>query len=298
MTVKARAFQPGELAIVSLTLRETPATVKLVAFGADVPVFRSGDDTWQALVGLDLDLKPGTYEWVAEAALASGLVRQTHTVTVVPKRFETRRLRVAPDFVNPPPETQVRIEAEALFLRAAYQRSTETRLWAAPFVLPVADPVNSAFGRRSVFNGEARSPHAGADFLSPAGRPVKAPNAGRVVASRDLFFTGNTIIVDHGLGVFSMFAHLSRLDVAEGTMVEPGQLLGIVGATGRVTGPHLHWGLRVGGARVDPMSAIATIRDAPAGLSPKPMSPEPISMPPQSRQRTRRSCAARGRGAS
>ncbi len=259
IAVKARAFQPGELAVVSLTLRETPATITLVAFGADVPVFRAGDETWQALVGLDLDLKPGTYEWVARATLASGVVRQTYTVTVVPKRFDTRRLQVEPDFVNPPPETQVRIEAEALFLRNVYRRSAETRLWATPFGVPVADPVNSAFGRRSVFNGEARSPHAGADFLSPAGRPVKAPSAGRVVAARDLFFTGNTIILDHGLGVFSTFAHLSRLDVAEGAMVEPGQILGVVGATGRVTGPHLHWGLRVNSARVDPMSAIAVI---------------------------------------
>lgn len=264
LTVKARAFQPGELAVVSLTLRETPAAITLAAFGADVPVFRSGDDTWQALVGLDLDLKPGTYEWVAEAVLASGVVRQTHTVTVVSKRFETRRLRVAPEFVNPPPETQARIEGEALFLRNVYQRSADTRLWTLPFAAPVPDPVNSAFGRRSVFNGEARSPHAGADFLSPAGRPVKAPNAGRVVAARDLFFTGNTVILDHGLGVFSIFAHLSRLDVAEGAVVEPGQLIGAVGATGRVTGPHLHWSLRVGSARVDPMSAIATIGSAPA----------------------------------
>lgn len=271
MAVNARAFQPGELAVVSLSFRETPATVKLVAFGVDVPVFRVGDDTWQALVGLDLDLKPGAYEWVAEAMLASGIVRQSRTVAVLQKRFETRRLRVEPDFVNPPPDTQARIEAEALFLRGVYQRPADARLWSLPFVLPVSDPVNSAFGRRSVFNGEARSPHAGADFLSPAGRPVKAPNAGRVVAARDLFFTGNTVIVDHGLGVFSTFAHLSRLEVAEGALVEAGQLLGAVGATGRVTGPHLHWALRVGGARVDPMSAMAVIGTVP------PISTRPLS---------------------
>ena len=157
-----------------------------------------------------------------------------------------------------------RIESEALFLRGVYQKATDARLWSQPFVLPVSDPVNSAFGRRSVFNGEARSPHAGADFLSPAGRAVTAPNAGRVVAARDLFFTGNTVIVDHGLGLFSTFAHLSRLDVAEGALVESGQLVGAVGATGRVTGPHLHWALRVGGARVDPMSAMSVIGGAQA----------------------------------
>jgi murein DD-endopeptidase MepM/ murein hydrolase activator NlpD len=264
MAVKARAFQPGELVLVTLSFPEAPTGVTLKAFGSPVPVFPAADGSWQALVGLDLDLEPGDYEWVAEADLRAGHVRESRIVTVFPKQFETRRLRVSPDFVNPPPATQSRIEAEAVFLRDVYRAPADARLWSTPFVLPVSDPVNSAFGRRSVFNGEARSPHAGADFLSPAGRPVRAPNAGRVVAARDLFFTGKTVIVDHGLGVFSMFAHLSRLDVAEGTMVEPRQLLGAVGATGRVTGPHLHWALRVGGARVDPISAIAMIGAPPA----------------------------------
>jgi murein DD-endopeptidase MepM/ murein hydrolase activator NlpD len=267
ITVKARAFQPGELALVTLSFPEAPAHVTLEAFGKLVPVFPSADRTWQALVGLDLDLAPGDYEWIAEADLPSGRVRQSRAVTVLAKQFDTRRLRVEPGFVNPPPATQARIEAEALFLRDVYAAANDARLWSTPFVLPVSDPVNSAFGRRSVFNGEARSPHAGADFLSPAGRLVRAPNAGRVVAARDLFFTGKTIIVDHGLGVFSMFAHLSRLDVEEGAMVEPRQPLGAVGATGRVTGPHLHWALRVGGARVDPLSAIATIGEPAAGRS-------------------------------
>jgi murein DD-endopeptidase MepM/ murein hydrolase activator NlpD len=268
MAVRARALQPGELAVVTLTVPERSAAVSLVAFGSPVPVFPAGDGQWQALVGLDLDLKPGAYEWVAEAELASGRVRHSRTITIAAKVFETRRLRVAPDYVNPPPSTQTRIEAESLFLRDVYRASSAARLWSPPFVVPVSDPVNSAFGRRSVFNGEARSPHAGADFLSPAGRPVRAPNAGRVVAARDLFFTGNTVIVDHGLGVFSTFAHLSRLDVVEGAMVEARQMLGAVGATGRVTGPHLHWALRVGGARVDPMSAVATIGDPPVSRTP------------------------------
>lgn len=264
LAVKARAFQPGELVLVTLSFKEAPSQVTLLAFGTAVPLFPSIGGVWQGLVGLDLDLSPGDYEWSAEADLPSGRARATRTVTVLPKKFDTRRLRVAPDFVNPPPATQARIEAEAVFLRDVYQAPAEARLWNAPFMMPVADPVNSAFGRRSVFNGEARSPHAGADFLSPLGRPVRAPNAGRVVAARDLYFTGNTVILDHGLGVFSMFAHLSRLDVAEGAMVEPGQLLGAVGATGRVTGPHLHWAFRVGGARVDPISALAMIGVPPS----------------------------------
>ena len=124
---------------------------------------------------------------------------------------------------------------------------------------PVPGDANSSFGSRSVFNGEPRSPHGGTDFLSPSGTPIKSPNAGRVVCARDLYFTGNTVIIDHGLGMFSMLAHLSRLDVKEGDTVIPSQIVGLVGATGRVTGPHLHWALSVNGARVDPLSALALL---------------------------------------
>jgi murein DD-endopeptidase MepM/ murein hydrolase activator NlpD len=127
----------------------------------------------------------------------------------------------------------------------------------------VPQRANSAFGTRSIFNGEPRSPHSGADFLSPAGTPVHAPNAGRVLVAENLYFTGNTVVVDHGLGLLSLFAHLSRMDVEAGEMVTTGQVLGAVGSTGRVTGPHLHWTLRAGGARVDPLSLLALLgRDA------------------------------------
>jgi len=126
----------------------------------------------------------------------------------------------------------------------------------------VPGEANSGFGTRSIFNGEPRSAHSGADFLSGTGTPVKAPNAGRIVAARDLYFTGNTVIIDHGMGLFSMLAHLSRLDVREDEVVTAGQVVGAVGATGRVTGPHLHWALRAGGARVDPVSLLALLGES------------------------------------
>jgi murein DD-endopeptidase MepM/ murein hydrolase activator NlpD len=128
----------------------------------------------------------------------------------------------------------------------------------------VPQPANSAFGTRSVFNGEPRSPHAGTDFLSPAGTRIKAPNAGRVMIARELFFSGNTVVIDHGLGLFSLLAHLSRIDVHEGDLVERGALVGLVGATGRVTGPHLHWAVRAGDARVSALSLLALAGGPPA----------------------------------
>jgi murein DD-endopeptidase MepM/ murein hydrolase activator NlpD len=129
-------------------------------------------------------------------------------------------------------------------------------LWKGPFVRPVPQPANSAFGTRSVFNGLPRNAHGGADFLSPAGTPILAPNAGRIVVARALYFSGNTVVIDHGLGVFSMLAHLSAFDVHEGDRVVAGDRVGRVGATGRVTGPHLHWAVRANGARVDPLSVL------------------------------------------
>jgi murein DD-endopeptidase MepM/ murein hydrolase activator NlpD len=120
----------------------------------------------------------------------------------------------------------------------------------------VPDRANSVFGSRSVFNGQPRSPHGGADFASPSGRLIRAPNGGRVVLAEDLYFTGQSVVIDHGLGLVSLFAHLSSIDVAPDTIVTAGDALGRVGATGRVTGPHLHWTVRLAGTRVDPQSLM------------------------------------------
>jgi murein DD-endopeptidase MepM/ murein hydrolase activator NlpD len=132
-------------------------------------------------------------------------------------------------------------------------------LWEGPFVAPVPGPSNSAFGRLSVFNGKPGSRHQGADFQANAGTPVIAPNAGVVVLASDLYFSGNTVVVDHGEGLFSLMAHLSRVAVEPGASVGKGDRLGDVGATGRVTGPHLHWAVRLGGVSVDPLSLMAAV---------------------------------------
>ena len=180
-------------------------------------------------------------------------------LAVKPRRFPTRTLTVNPDLVNPPPQEMERIAREAQQLRQLWDAPGSPKAWDGPFVRPVPDAANSSFGTRSVYNGEARSPHGGTDFLSPAGRPIKAPNAGRVVLAAPLYFTGGTVVIDHGLGVFSLFAHLSVIGVHDGQVVKTGEVIGEVGATGRVTGPHLHWAVRVGGARVDPLSLVAAL---------------------------------------
>lgn len=254
ITLRARSFQPGELVAVGLTIGAEASAVHVRVFDRTTPASRIGPGKWEALVGIDLDQPPGEY---ALTAVAGGGVRAVKDISVAPRAFPVRRLSVNPDFVNPPKSQQSRIAEEARFVRDVYAGSASQRLWTGPWVRPVPHPANSRFGTRSVFNGEARNPHTGADFLSPAGTPIHAPNAGRVVAAREMFFSGRIVIVDHGLGVFSQMAHMSRIDVREGVMVEAGQIVGLVGATGRVTGAHLHWGLRVGTARVDPLAVLA-----------------------------------------
>jgi murein DD-endopeptidase MepM/ murein hydrolase activator NlpD len=254
-----RALRPGELVVVTIKVEGETARVHVKAFRRDIPAYKTDDGWWRALVGIDLDQRPGRYVIEAEADVNGTMLRQTRALTVLARKFPTRNLRVNPSFVNPSPNELERIRDDQKFLSDVYARPSANRLWSAGFVRPVPGEANSSFGTRSVFNGEPRRPHGGTDFLSPGGTPIKAPNAGRIVCARDLYFTGNTVIIDHGLGMFSMLAHLSRIDVKEGDAVRQAQVVGLVGATGRVTGSHLHWALSISGARVDPLSLLALL---------------------------------------
>jgi len=231
--------------------------VRVRAFDRDVVAYSAGDHEWRALVGIDLDVKPGSYPVTVDTG--SPPQRGVYDLIVARRAFPTRRLKVDEAFVTPPAAEEERIAREAQLLESVWTAPPGERRWSAPFVRPVPQPANSAFGTRSIFNGKPRNPHGGADFLSPNGTPVHAPNAGRVVVARELYFSGNTVVIDHGLGLFSMLAHLSAIDVREGDNVDVAEVIGRVGATGRVTGPHLHWAVRAGGARVDPLSILAML---------------------------------------
>ena len=163
--------------------------------------------------------------------------------------------------MNPPPAALRRIGRERTQLGQLFRTVSPTPRWQGPFRRPIESTVISGFGVRSVFNGEPRAPHGGADFASPTGTPIAAPGGGRVLLAAPLYFTGQTVVVDHGLGLISLFAHLSRIDVEVDDDIAAGDQIGLVGATGRVTGPHLHWTVRLNGARVDPLSVIAVLGD-------------------------------------
>lgn len=264
LSVDSRSMQPGELVVVNATLPEDVTEVRIVGLDRSARAYRVDDTRWQALLGIDLDAEAGEQPIRLEGRRGVELVSMETRITVLPKDFPTRRLKVSPDFVNPPKPVQERIARESELLQKVLGASADERLWSAPFVRPVPHRANSRFGTRSVFNGEPRNPHSGTDFLSPAGTPVRAPAAGRVVLAQPLYFSGRTVIIDHGLDVFSQLLHLSRIDVKAGDTVTAGTVVGLVGATGRVTGAHLHWSLRVGGARVDPLAALELLGDAPS----------------------------------
>ena len=268
VTVAARAIHPGELVVLTVTTPKNVDRVRVRAFARDQPAFSVGQRTWRALVGIDLDVAPHVYHVSIDAHSAAAVLHATQELDVGPHNFPTRTLNVDEAYVNPPADLQARIEREAADLRRVWRSSASDRLWTALFVRPVPGASVSRFGTRSIFNGQARNPHSGADFMSPAGTPIQAPNAGRVALARDLYFSGNTIVIDHGLGMFSLLAHLSAFDVREGDMVAVGQVVGRVGATGRVTGPHLHWAVRVAEARIDPLALLALLGEPGAGSRP------------------------------
>jgi murein DD-endopeptidase MepM/ murein hydrolase activator NlpD len=263
ITSTAKSIRVGDVVLLTITGGPPLTGPRVHALGHEWPPFAVDARTWQVLVGIDLEVKPGRYTVEVEAAIPSDGTRTTYPLLVKPRAFRTRTLSVDPALVTPPPEMRERIEREARMLADLWTAPASAKSWDGPFVRPVPDAANSAFGTRSVYNGEPRSPHNGTDFLSPAGRPVEAPNSGRVVVAESLYFTGGTIVIDHGLGLFSLFAHLSEIDVKVGDGVTTGTAIGKVGATGRVTGPHLHWSVRDGGARVDPLSLLAALGARP-----------------------------------
>ena len=212
-----------------------------------------------ALVGLDLDVKPGSQPWRL-AVLEPGLEpRQlAGKVTVAARQFPVQRLTVPTGMADPDPETERRAVAEGLHLTMLYRTVSPERLWRGAFVRPVAgtEPP-SGFGARRIINGRPRAAHGGADYRAPQGTPVVAANAGRVALVGDYFFPGRLIALDHGLGLYTLYFHLDSVAVSEGDRVDRGQTLGTVGATGRATGPHLHFGAQLGSARVDPAALLA-----------------------------------------
>jgi hypothetical protein len=211
-----------------------------------------------ALFGVDLEMKPGVHAWRVGVVEPGREPRSAQgRVTIVRRDFHVERLTLPNTMVDLDPETERRAVAEGKQLAALYRTITPERFWRGKFTTPVgASGTGTGFGARRIINGQARSPHSGSDFSAPKGTPVVAVNAGKVALVGEFFFPGRLVVLDHGLGLYTAYFHLDTVAVAEGERVERGQTLGTVGATGRATGPHLHFGAQVAGARVDPTTLL------------------------------------------
>ena len=210
-----------------------------------------------ALFGIDLETKPGAHTWRVGVVEPGREPRSAQgSVRIVRRDFHVERLTLPNKMVDLDPETEQRAVAEGKQLTTLYRTITPERFWRGKFTTPVAAGPGTGFGARRIINGQPRSPHAGSDFSAPKGTPVVAVNAGKVALVGEFFFPGRLVILDHGLGLYTAYFHLDTIAVAEGERVERGQTLGTVGATGRATGPHLHFGAQVAGARVDPTTLL------------------------------------------
>ena len=223
--------------------------------GRKLEFFQRGPK-WIALAGVDVEAAPGTSTAHITAGTDKGPLDLSQSVEIHPAHYRTGKLTVEPKFVEPGPDEQKEIAADSDLKAKIFATSATEPLWHGSFRVPVHSPPTDSFGTRRMFNGKLASIHKGMDFRAPMGTVVSASNSGVVVLARHLYFEGNCVIIDHGLGLYTLSMHFSRIDVHEGQHVEAGDKLGLSGATGRVTGPHLHWAVRWQGAYLDPAKLL------------------------------------------
>jgi murein DD-endopeptidase MepM/ murein hydrolase activator NlpD len=238
---------PGGVARLSLG----PSATRPLAFAGDVPLLVLGDAIeWTAVAGIALAAVPGEASITVRTAAAG---ERQLAYTIAPKRYREQQLKVAPGQVDLSPEDLARYERERVQQEQVIATfSSPPALQSLRMRVPVPGRRSSSFGLRRVFNGQSRNPHSGMDIAAATGTPILAPMAGKVIDTGDYFFNGNTVWLDHGGGLLTLYCHLSAIAVKPGDQLRAGERLGAVGATGRVTGPHLHWGVMLNRTMVDP----------------------------------------------
>lgn len=249
-TLPRSSAVPG--GVVALEFPDSPAPPRVSFDGNRVMVLRSGRG-WRALVGIPLAQAPGEIRIDVEQD-GRGDARR---VRIVDKQYRAQYLKVPPRQVELSAEDEARVAGEQARIRAALATFTESPPATLALRAPVGGPRSSSFGLRRYFNRQPRNPHSGMDIAAAVGTPVRAPAEGRVVDTGDYFFNGKSVFVDHGQGLVTMYCHLSEIAVREGQDLRVSERLGAVGATGRVTGPHLHWGVALNRALVDPALFLA-----------------------------------------
>ena len=262
--VKNVFWQPNELkqgsdAFFTVELERAPVRVTATWIGKTLSFFKTDNPkVWYALAGDDVETQPGSYDLVVTAVLPGGRVaRTTKKVDIGPANFTTGSVDVAENYVEPDEAGRKQIAADEIAKTRAYARSAAKPLWSGNFAPPVNAKPTPSFGESRILNEEKSSLHRGTDYPVSEGTPVLAANSGTVVLAKEMFYEGQCVIVDHGQKFFTIYMHLTKTDVNVGDKVEKGKRLGLSGATGRVTGPHVHFGVRWNGAYLDPVELVS-----------------------------------------
>lgn len=231
--------------------------VKGVWRGQPLEFFKLGEEEYGSILGIDLRLSPGTYPLEVQVdSPAKSLQTLSTNIKVVKKDYGVQRLTLPENMVTLDPPTLKRVRKEAVKFSELWYKHTPKRYWQGSFIRPVPGKLTTPFGLGRILNGERRSPHSGVDLRAPMGEPVRAANHGRVVLVGSFYFHGNAVVLDHGWGLYTMYFHLSEVHVSEDDLVGKNFVIGLAGSSGRSTGSHLHWGVRLGGARVDPFALL------------------------------------------
>ena len=252
-------LQQGSVAFITVELERVPRRLTGKLVGKNLAFFESDNPKiWYALAGADLETQPGTYD-LTIAAVNSGnrVARSTKQVDINAATFGVGEANVPENFVEPDEASKRKIAADQILKNRAFSHLIITPQWSGDFVTPVQAKATKSFGMTRMFNEELTSTHRGTDFPINEGSPVVVSNSGTVVLASELFYEGNCVIVDHGQRFFTIYMHLSKIGVKVGDKLRKGERLGLSGQTGRVTGPHLHLGVRWNGAYLDPMKLLA-----------------------------------------
>jgi murein DD-endopeptidase MepM/ murein hydrolase activator NlpD len=265
-------LQQGSPAFFTVEFDRAPSRVTATWIGKTLSFFKTGDPkVWYALAGADLDTQPGAYDLVVSATIPGGRpARATREIPINTGNFKTGNVDVPENMVEPDEAGRRQLALDDAAKARAFAHLTPTPLWSGSFILPVKAPPTDSFGEARILNEKKSSTHRGTDFPVNEGTPIIASNSGTVVLAKELFYEGNCIIIDHGERLFTIYMHLSKIDVAAGDNVEKGARLGLSGKTGRVTGPHVHIGVRWNGAYLDPVKLTALTLPQTHEPTPKP----------------------------
>ena len=245
----------GDVIYLTLNVEGAPASVQGRFRDRLVPFFKTGrEGEFGALVGIDMADAPALADLKAEITYPDGVRKRVFRVSVQAEEFRVQSMTLPKEQVEPDAAALKRIDLEKEKVKAVLAGFTPERLWGAGFLVPVEGIVTGAFGSKRILNGQPRNQHNGEDIAASLGTPVKATNDGVVRMVDDHFFSGKGVILDHGLGLFTMYFHLNSTAVQEGARVKRGDVIGAVGQSGRATGPHLHWGAWLNGSRVNPFA--------------------------------------------